>query len=142
MPEPLDIARANRFGRVIYEGNPRAQDYLAALAEVKAIRSELVRLRSRLRDLSGIEAHFPHDSLADEAAGAMSLAIIALYSLVDGKRSFAARADRDRELWEDIEANPESYVLLPVDENRRPWRFRALCSHEPPAMPSTQENDA
>lgn len=126
MAEPLDIARANRFGRVIYEDSPREADYLAAQAEMKAIRSELSRLRSRLRDLSGIETALPHDSLTLEAAGAMSLAIIALYTLVDGDRSFLASAERSRLLWEDIEANPERYVLRPTDEKRRPWRTGVL----------------
>ncbi len=110
--DPLEIARANRFGRVIYEGEPREADYVAAAKEAHDIRSELANLRARLRDLARVETHFSSDAIANDAAGALSTVIVSLHRLGDGGDwSFQRRAMRSAELWADIHENPDQYVL-------------------------------
>lgn len=110
-PRPDQSERCVR--RVLYEGDPREADYLNAHAEVEAIRSELAELRGRLRDVARTESYFWFDSMANSAAGALSTAIVALYSLVEGDRSLRLRAGRSRDLWADVEACPEAYVVRP-----------------------------
>lgn len=102
---------SSRVRRVVYEDDPREADYLAALNEVREIRTELSHLRSRLRDLSKVETPMWSDSLSVEVAGTMTLAIIALHTLEIGDRSFAQKARRSRELWADVGANPDDYVV-------------------------------
>lgn len=127
-----DIARANRSGRVLYEDDPTEEDYLRAQKIVEEVRSELSHARSRLRGLYfGYElvpkeegggrilrdipqvdrGHTPTDSISLMLSGALDAAIMALYNLQEGDRSFKGSAMGIKALWEDLEANPENYVL-------------------------------
>lgn len=114
----IQKARANSFGRVIHEDSPREGDYMAALAEVDAIRSELSQLRQRLREVADVETYYWRDSTAHDVAGGLTLAIHVLHSLCVGERSFRHKAELSKALWEDIEAHPDKYVLRPKDEKR------------------------
>lgn len=112
--DPLEIARNNRYGRVIYEGDPRAPEYLSAAKEVESIRSDLASIRRRLDRLQDVETEFWFDSDAVKCAGTLTVLIRMLYDLCDGgTRSFQRRAERNDELWADIRAHPARYVLRP-----------------------------
>lgn len=97
--------------RVLYADAPREQDFLDAAEEVKAIRTELGRLRSRLEKVGNIEAEFWFDRIATKVAGALTIAIMALYSLVEGESSLIRRAENSRKLWADAEAHPDLYII-------------------------------
>lgn len=99
--------------RVVYEGHPREADYLAAAQAVREIRSDMSRIRRRLETMQLIETNYAHDSQALRAAGAVHCAIVALHELEEGDRSFVARADRTRRLWEAVAASPDQYVREP-----------------------------
>lgn len=107
MPNEKDI----RWRRVLYKGDPGEAEYLNALAEVKAIRSELADLRSRLKEVGKIETLFDFDSTAIDCARAINLLLNSLYKLVEGARSFKAKAEQSREIWEDAHRNPDDYVI-------------------------------
>lgn len=102
-----------RVQRVLYESDPREADYLKMRDEVQDIRRGLSDLRHRLQTLGRSETHFWFDSIAISAAGALSVAIMALYQLEEGRRDLRLRAERSRELWADVEANPDAYAIRP-----------------------------
>lgn len=103
---------AHRARRVLYKGDPTAGDLLAARAEITAIRTELSALRGRLQAVGRVETHFWFDSLANAAAGALTMAVMSLYSLCDnGRHDLKHRAERVHDLWADAEANPDAYVI-------------------------------
>lgn len=106
-------AEPHRVRRILREDSPRAEDYERADAEVRAIRSELSALRHRLRELARVETELWFDATCNDAAGALSTAIVALYRLEDASddHSFTKKAERSRTLWADVEANPEHYVI-------------------------------
>lgn len=106
--------------RILHSGDPRGPDYRAAAEKVSDIRSRLSQIRRELNDLGKIEAMFPHDRLCDDVAGTMSLALIALYSLLDGRRSFEDRADTLDELWDDVAKNPKNYRI----EDGQTWDWQ------------------
>lgn len=91
----------------------READYLELHAEVVAIRNDLSRLRGRLEDVGRKETRFWFDSIANKVVGALTLSVMGLYELVEGKRSLKAAAERSRDLWADVEANPSHYDIRP-----------------------------
>lgn len=101
-----------RVRRVLYKGDPSADDLLAARAEVEAIRRELGNLRGRLQAVGRVETGFWFDSTANAAAGSLTMAVMALYSLCDGERDdLKHRAERVRDLWADAASNPDFYAI-------------------------------
>lgn len=111
-PQGAESEHGQRVRRVLYNGDPKGDDFRAAHAEVRAIRSEISRLRGRLQAVGSIETHFWFDSTANVAAGTLSAAVIALYRLVDGEgHDLAARAERLDDLWADVDAHPENYLI-------------------------------
>lgn len=114
-----------RVRRVLHSGDPRADDLRAAGEWVAEIRSRLVHIRGELEDIGRIEASFPHDRMCDKVAGSLTLAISALHQFVDGgERSFENRAVRTDELWADVAANPDAYVI--EDGSTWDWRPRGI----------------
>ena len=109
----INAPEGRRVRRLIYLDDPREPDVLVLLEEVKAIRREMSTLRHRLREAARNETEFWFDSTCNEVAGSCTLGIVSLNHLVEGERSLAARADRLRLLWEDIERDPDAYVLRP-----------------------------
>lgn len=112
-----------KIRRVLYSGQPRGVDYRNAQAWVNDIRSRLGHIRGELEDVGRIEALFRHDRRCNDVAGALSLAIIALHVLVEGERSFEARAERVDELWERAAARPDDFVIREGDGD---WEWRPL----------------
>lgn len=108
--------------RILQSGDPRGEDYRAAQEWVVEIRSRLSHIRGELEDIGRIEAYFTHDRLCDDVAGSLSLALIALYGLVEGERSFKARAERVDALWADVAAKPDDYTI----RDGRSWDWRPL----------------
>lgn len=106
--------------RVLHAGDPRAEDFEAALERVTNIRSRLTQIRGELEDLGRIESSLESDRMATAVAGTLTLAISYLYGLQKGDRSFGRRAERSRELWCDVAANPASYVI----KEGRTWDWR------------------
>lgn len=123
------ISTPQRVRRVLRSGDPRDTDYLDAQDWIKSIRSRLVSIRGELEDIGKIEAMFEHDRRCNDVAGTMSLALIALHTLIDGDRSFAYRAERSRALWEDVAANPDNYVI----KDEESWDWRPLGIFKRPA---------
>lgn len=105
------LVAAPRWRRALRSGDPRGDDLREAQGWVKEIRSRLVHIRGELEDIGRIEAVSPHDSTCVNVAGALTLAISALYSLTNGERSFKDRAERTDELWADVAANPDDYEV-------------------------------
>lgn len=113
---------ARRVRRVLHSGDPRGDDWREAQKWIGNIRSRLSHIRGELEDLGRIEAQFPHDRLCGDVAGTLTLALIALHQLEDGARSFDMRAARADELWADVAANPDHYVI----KDGRSWDWRPL----------------
>jgi hypothetical protein len=111
----VEVARQNTTGgRIIYEDDLGEADYLEAAQEIHDIRDELSTLRHRLDAIAkGADAGMGPHSHALSASHGLSLIIYGLYELEDGsnERSFPARAERTKKLWEDIYKNPTNYVL-------------------------------
>lgn len=107
------VAVSGRTRRVLYEGDPREDDYLEMQREAESIRRALADVRRRLEVLGRRETHFWFDSVCVKVAGALTLGVGALYGLVVGERSFAARAQRSRELWEKVEQDPDAFLIKP-----------------------------
>jgi hypothetical protein len=98
--------------RVLYKGDPSADDLFAARAEIESIRDEMSRLRGRLKAVGRVETGFWFDSVANAAAGSLTMAVMALYSLCDGgQHDLKHRANRLRDLWADAEAHPDAYAI-------------------------------
>lgn len=108
--------------RILQSGDPRGEDYRAAQEWVDDVRGRLVDIRGELEDIGRIEAYFTHDRRCNDVAGSLTLALIALHGLVEGERSFKAKADRVDALWADVAANPDDYR---VDDGRS-WEWRPL----------------
>lgn len=100
-----------RVRRVLYEDDPREAEYRAMQEEAESIRSDLGRIRGRLQDLGYKETLFWFDSVAFEVRGTLTLCIQGLYELTNGEQSFNACADKSRERWADVEADPGAYVI-------------------------------
>lgn len=113
--EAKEIARQNRTGgRVIYEDEPTENDYLHAASEIKEIRSDLSTNRRRLEEIArNFDRSAGSQSLALDGARALSVLIHTLYDLEDKEqaRSFPARADATRKLWDNLHRHPTRYVL-------------------------------
>lgn len=106
--------------RVLRSGDPKGDDFRNAHEWVRDIRSLLVGIRGELEDIGKIEASFPHDRLCNKVAGSLTLALIALHRLVEGDRSFVARANNSDGLWADVAANPSRYII----EDGSTWDWR------------------
>lgn len=124
---------AHKLRRVLYQGDPREEDYIAMRDEVEAIRVDLVRIRGRLEAVGRSESRFWFDSIAHRAAAALGLAARSLFDLIDGGDSdLRHRAERARELWADAEARPDAYVIEPgTDEGPRHSRRFLRAEEEP-----------
>lgn len=118
------VAEEVRWRRVIHSGDPRSTDHLAAREWIQDIRSRLSHIRGELEDIGRLEATFPHDRMCDKVAGSLTLALIALYPLAEGERSFAARAERSDELWAEIAADPDAFIVK--DGASWDWRPRRI----------------
>lgn len=116
------MSEARRVRRILHSGDPRGDDFRDAAKWAKDIRSRLVHLRGELEDLGRIEATLRHDRMCDNVAGSLTLALVALYGLVEGERSFAARAERSDALWADVAADPDAFVI----KDERSWDWRPL----------------
>lgn len=132
MPDSSTIQKQPRLvRRVLKEDDPRGDDYREAADWVEDIRSRLSHIRGELEDIGRIEAVSEHDRSCNNVAGSLTLAIRSLYDLVQGERSFRARAERLDELWADVEANPDAYVIEPGttiakrgQAEEQPWEWK------------------
>lgn len=127
------VAVSGPVRRVLKSGDPRGDDYREAQAWVNDIRSRLVQIRGELHDVGRIEAISKHDRTCEDVAGALTLAIRSLYDLLDGERSFAARAEREDALWADVAVNPDAYVIEDGttlarrgQKSEQPWEWKPL----------------
>jgi hypothetical protein len=111
-----------RVRRILHAGDPHEPDFLHAHAEVEEIRSALGDLRARLREVARVETDAWFDSVANDVAGSLSTAIMALYSLVEGDRSLKRSAENSRLLWKDVAARPEFYIVKPGTSRKNGWR--------------------
>lgn len=120
-----------RWRRVLHADDPKGSDYRDAAEWVEDIRSRLAHIRGELEDIGRIEAISEHDRSCNDAAGALSLVIRSLYDLVEGRRSFKARAEHVDALWAAVEADPDGYVIEPGttlakrgQKEDQPWEWR------------------
>lgn len=110
--------------RVLRADDPRGDDYRNAEAWVRDIRSRLAHIRGELEDIGRIESWLEHDRLCNDAAGTVTLLLIALHSLLEGERAFHVRAASLDALWADVESNPANYVIEAGES--WPWKPRGI----------------
>lgn len=112
-----------RVRRVLSSDEPRGDDLREAEAWIREVRSRLVHIRGELEDIGRIEARFPPDSLCRMASGTLTLVLIAIHQLVEGERSFGARAKREDDLWAQADADPDGFVVREGTD----WDWRPLA---------------
>lgn len=97
-----------RTRRVLKAGDPKGDDYRDAMLWIADIRSRLAHIRGELGDAGKLEAISERDRIATNAQGGLTLVIRALHDTQQKLKDSATRVD---ELWADVEANPDAYVI-------------------------------